>query len=75
VAEIPDEKTVWVCRDKLSKAGTFDQLFGLFRAHLDSLGLSFNEGKIIDATFVEAPRQRNTREENKQIKEGNGDSL
>ena len=75
VAEIPDEKTVWACRDRLSKAGTFDLLFDKFRAYLDSLGLSFNEGKIIDATFVEAPRQRNTREENKQIKEGKGADL
>ena len=75
VAEIPDEKTVWACRDKLSKAGTFDLLFDQFREYLDSLGLSFNEGKIIDATFVEAPRQRNTREENKQIKDGKGADL
>ena len=75
VAEIPDEKTVWACRDKLGKAGTFDLLFDKFRAYLDSLGLSFNEGKIIDATFVEAPRQRNTHEEHKQIKDGNGASL
>ena len=75
VAEIPDDKTAWACRDKLSKAGTFDLLFDEFRAYLDSLGLSFNEGKIIDATFVEALRQRNTREENKQIKEGNGAAL
>ena len=44
VAEIPDEKTVWACRDKLGKAGTFDLLFDEFRAYLDSLGLSFNEG-------------------------------
>ena len=75
VAEIPDEKTVWACRDKLGKAGTFALLFDEFRAYLGSLGLSFNEGKIIDATFVEAPRQRNTRDENKQIKEGNGSRL
>ena len=75
VAEIPDEKTVWACRDKLSKAGTFDLLFDQFRAYLDSQGLSFNEGKIIDATFVEAPRQHNTHEENKQIKAGNGGNL
>lgn len=55
MSEIPDEKTVWACRDRLSKAGTFDSLFDKFRSHLDSLGLSFNEGKIIDATFVEIP--------------------
>ena len=26
-------------------------------------------GSIVDATFVEAPKQRNSREENKQLKE------
>lgn len=75
VAEVPDEKTVWACRNKLSEDGTFDKLFDKFRSFLDEKGLSFNEGKIIDATFVEAPRQRNTKEENKQIKEGNGYDL
>ena len=75
VAEVPDEKTVWAYRDKLSEDGTFDKLFAKFRSFLDEKGLSFNEGKIIDASFVEAPRQRNTKEENKQIKEGNGDDL
>lgn len=75
VAEVPDEKTVWACRNKLSEDGTFDKLFDKFRSFLDERGLSFSEGKIIDATFVEAPRQRNTKEENKQIKEGNGDDL
>lgn len=46
VREIPDEKTIWLCKDKLSKAGTFDQLFDRFREELDGMGLSFNEGKI-----------------------------
>ena len=55
--------------------GTFDRLFEEFRTYLDSKGLSFNEGKIIDATFVEAPKQRNTKEENEQIKAGNGKDL
>ena len=64
VDEIPDEKTVWHVKDIQSKAGTFDALFDKFRSYLDSKGLSFNEGKIIDASFVEAPRQRYTREEN-----------
>lgn len=75
VAEVPDEKTVWACKNRLSQDCTFDRLFDKFRSHLDSLGLSFSEGKIIDATFVEAPRQRNSHEENKQIKEGNGKDL
>ncbi|MFZ1750229.1 MAG: IS5 family transposase, partial [Saprospiraceae bacterium] len=33
-------------------------------------GLIVNEGKIVDASFVEVPKQRNTKEENKTIKEG-----
>ena len=60
VSDVPDEKTVWACKNKLVKAGVFDTLFDDFRQLLDAKGLSFNEGKIIDATFVEAPRQRNT---------------
>lgn len=75
VAEVPDEKTVWACKNKLAADGTFDRLFEEFRTYLDSKGLSFNEGKIIDATFIEAPKQRNTKEENEQIKAGNGKDL
>lgn len=75
VDEIPDEKTVWNVKNILSKAGAFDALFDKFRSYLDGKGLSFNEGKIIDASFVEAPKQRNTREENEQIKSGGGQNL
>ena len=75
VAEVPDEKTIWACKNRLAEDGTFDRLFDEFRTFLENKGLSFNEGKIIDATFVEAPRQRNTKEENKQIKAGNGKDL
>lgn len=75
VSDVPDEKTVWACKNKLVKAGVFDALFDDFRQLLDAKGLSFNEGKIIDATFIEAPRQRNTRRENTTIKNGKGDEL
>src|SRR5699024_12675916 len=37
--------------------------------------LQFNEGRIIDASFVIAPRKRKTRDENEQIKQGAGDKL
>lgn len=75
VSEVPDEKTVWAYKTKLSENGTFDRLFDEFRNFLNNEGLSFNEGKIIDATFVEAPKQRNTKEENAQIKAGKGQDL
>ena len=35
VSEVPDEKTVWACRNKLSEDGTFDRLFDEFRSFLD----------------------------------------
>jgi transposase, IS5 family len=37
---------------------------------LSSQGLFPKNGSVVDATFVEVPRQRNTRHENQQIKEG-----
>ena len=63
-----DGNTVWKYRDMPAKTGTWDRLFAKFPEYLDTLGLIVNEGKIIDARFVIAPRQRISREENKQIK-------
>jgi len=67
---VPDEKTVWDFRNRLIKKGLEKELFDLFDNLLEKHGLIAHEGKIIDASFVEAPRQRNSREDNKQIKEG-----
>lgn len=66
----PDEKTVWVFREHLNKEGLFDTLFQCFEQLLFEDGYCAKEGSIIDASFVEVPRQRNSREENRQIKEG-----
>ena len=52
-----------------------EKLFELFNVHLDELGLYVKEGQIVDASFVEVPRQRNTKDENKEIKSGNGSGL
>jgi len=68
--EIPDSKTIWLFGEKLTGLALIEPLFDLFNVELERLGLFVKEGKIIDASFVEVPRQRNSREENKQIKEG-----
>jgi len=68
--DIPDSKTVWHFREQLTDLGLVEELFALFLNELDRLNLIVNEGKIIDASFVEVPRGRNSREENKQIKAG-----
>lgn len=75
VDDVPDARTIWKYREDLTKVGAYDRLFEDFYSHLATLGLIVNESKMIDASFVVAPRQRNTREENKKIKEGCGDEL
>ena len=73
--KVPDQNTIWSFREKLGEKDTVSDLFNAFHALLQENGLMINEGKMIDATFVEAPRQRNTREENEKIKAGLGDEL
>ena len=68
--DIPDSKTVWNFREQLVNLELVDVVFDLFLKELEQLGLVVNEGKIIDASFIEMPKQRNSREENKQIKNG-----
>lgn len=68
--KIPDAKTIWLFREKLTKAGIIETLFLTFKDLLNREGYFLKKGSIIDASFVEAPRQRNTREQNKIIKEG-----
>lgn len=67
---IPDQNTIREFREVLVKANAFDLLFESFSEQLHDKGLLPKEGSIIDATFIEVPRQRNTRIENDQIKNG-----
>lgn len=66
----PDEKTFWAFREQLTRHGLLEQAFAAFGDALAAAGLLARQGQIIDATFVEVPRQRNTRAENAQIKAG-----
>jgi IS5 family transposase len=67
---VPDEKTIWLFREQLTETGLTKRLFEEFDTFLQEKGFSARKGQIIDASLVEAPRQRNSREENRQIKEG-----
>jgi IS5 family transposase len=46
------------------------RLFTHFEKNLTAQGIIGREGSIVDASFVAAPRQRNTREQNEKIKAG-----
>lgn len=67
---VPDEKTVWLFRENLIKSNLVDKLFAVFLKSLEKANLVGKEGRMVDASFVEVPRQRNSREENEKIKEG-----
>ena len=67
--KVPDSKTFWLFGEQLIEKGVILGLFKIFNETLDAAGVLSNQGKMVDASFVEAPRQRNTREENKHIKE------
>jgi IS5 family transposase len=69
--DVPDSNTVWNFRERLVDLRMVEELFLLFVNELENLGLVVNEGKIVDASFVDVPRQRNKKEENETIKLGN----
>jgi IS5 family transposase len=69
-ARVPDAKTVWLFREQLGKAGLVQSLFAQFDEHLRAHGFAAQKGQIVDASIVQTPRQRNKREENKQVKKG-----
>lgn len=68
--DVPDCNTIRYFRDTLISKGVIEKLFKAFDEMLRAKGYITQEGSIIDASFVEVPKQRNTRDENKQIKEG-----
>jgi transposase, IS5 family len=68
---MPDAKTIWLYRERFKDAGVSKKIFKIFQKQLEKAGLIGKTGKIIDASFVEVPRQRNSRDDNKDIKDGN----
>ena len=67
---VPDAKTVWLFREQLAAAGLIKKLFDQFDTFLRKNGFSAKKGQIIDASIISAPKQRNSRDENQQIKDG-----
>lgn len=66
---VPDANTIWSFREALKKADAVDVLFARFDAALREAGFLAMSGQIVDATIVAAPKQRNTIEEKKAIRE------
>lgn len=68
-SHMPCTSTIWNYREIWSQKGTIDRCFSRYQDVLTDNGLREDPGKIVDASFVEVPKQRNTPEENEHIKE------
>jgi IS5 family transposase len=68
--KVPDRTTIWLFRQNLTDKGIISELFDQFEQYLRNHGYQAKGGQILDATLVPVPKQRNTREDNKTIKEG-----
>ncbi len=66
---VPDARTIWLFREKLTPAEAIKPLFDRFDAALREAGYVAMGGPIIDASLIPAPKQRNTGEEKKAINE------
>ena len=75
VDTVPDANTIWGFREALTRARiagcpAIEVLFERFDAALATAGFLAMSGQIIDASIVAAPKQRNTDDEKRDIKEG-----
>lgn len=68
--KVPDSRTIWDFENRLAQAEVMEELFCLFDEKLESEGLITHKGTIIDATFVDVPKQHNSHDDNKKIKSG-----
>ena len=66
----PDATTIWLFRERLTKAGVIEALFSRFDQTVRVAGYIPMSGQIIDASLVAAPRQRTTEAEKADIKAG-----
>lgn len=67
---IPDAKTIWLYEEKLSNSGVSRELFNTLNNQIEAKGYITRTGSIVDATFIEAPKRKNTKEQREKLKSG-----
>ena len=68
--KVPDAKTIRLFRERLKDSGLLSGLFERMLSYVNAAGFRARKGRIVDASIVEVPRQRNSRDENARIKSG-----
>jgi transposase, IS5 family len=67
---VVDARTIWLVREKLTKAGAINGLFERFDAAVRAAGYIAMGGQIVDASLVATAKQRDTEAEKQAIKAG-----
>ena len=67
---VPDSKTIWLFRETLTNSGVIDELFNKFEKLLEDENLIKHEGTLVDASFIDCPRQHYKKGEYEKVKSG-----
>ena len=67
---VPDAKTIWLYENKLSESDVGKELFDKFFEAILEMGYVTRSGSIVDASFIEAPKRKNTKEQREMLKNG-----
>lgn len=67
---VPDAKTIWKFRERLTRAGAVDRPFRLFDDAIRAAGYIAMSGQIVDSSLVVAPKQSHIRAEKQAVNAG-----
>ena len=62
-SEVPDAKSIWLFKNKLTKASCLEPLFNEVLRQIDAKGFIAQGGQIMDATILESRKPRNSKPE------------
>jgi IS5 family transposase len=68
--KVPDANTIRIFKETLTAQGVEAILFEQFTRELEQQGVIAKEGSLVDASFVEVPRQHHRSEEKEALKQG-----
>lgn len=75
-SDVPSHKTIWKYKEIFAQTEVLETVFSDYVNKLQAINSKVGtEAVIADSSFVEAPKQRNTRQENALIKKGKGHTL
>ena len=68
-SSIPDEKTIWVFKERIGERGGAEEIFNAVKEQIQQHGYIARGGQLLDASLIPAPKQHFTKEEKDIIKE------